>query len=344
MKVDVLDMDGAIQGRGGKMYPLLLRRTEDGGPDFILDVNEDVLVAVPDVNSISAGKGIAVILLFAIILIVGVVLGFLPMLLEDASKLVFPLIMVFLVAVLGAAAAVFVFRAVRNGDRLDPILFNRLDQTVTHYGASGGVVYNWKSLKPFIRIIQVVHAAGGSVTYQLILADIEDGTGIVRSEFIAGKGDLIGAGAHRFGFFQVFMEGSLSDLPRFQLVSSRMGWLKRMVVSIWTLDATRKCLLGRQPWTPVITLVSLLWTVLLMPFQLSELIAAWISKGPFGVKETGPWPSRFDALKDDSVLKSKADRYGDVTPISRWIIAIALALGAFVWILLFVLLYVAIRR
>ncbi|WP_295575824.1 hypothetical protein [Stenotrophomonas maltophilia] len=344
MKIDVMDMNGAVQGRGGKMYPLLLRRTEDGGPDFILDVNEDALVVVPDVNSISAGKGIAVILLFAIVLIIGVVLGFLPMLLEDASKLVFPLIMVFLVAVLGAAAAVFVFRAVRNGDRLEPILFNRLDQTVTHYSGSEGEVYNWSSLKPFIRIIQVVHAAGGSVTYQLILADVEDDTGKVRSEFVAGKGDLIGAGAHRFGFFQVFMEGSLSDLPRFQLVSSRMGWLKRMAVSIWTLGATRKCLLGQQPWTPAITLVSLLWTVLLMPFQLSELIAAWISKGPFGVKETGPWPSRFDALKDDSVLKSKADRYGDVTPISRIIIVIALALGVFVWILLFGLFYFAIQR
>ncbi len=81
-----------------------------------------------------------------------------------------------------------------------------------------------------------------------------------------------------------------------------------------------------------------------MPFQLSELIAAWISKGPFGVKETGPWPSRFDALKDDSVLKSKADRYGDVTPISRIIIVIALALGVFVWILLFGLFYFAIQR
>ncbi len=54
-----------------------------------------------------------------------------------------------------------------------------------------------------------------------------------------------------------------------------------------------------------------------MPFQLLELIAAWISKGPFGVKETGSLPSRFDALKDDSVLKPKADRHGDVTSISR---------------------------
>lgn len=117
-----------------------------------------------------------------------------------------------------------------------------------------------------------------------------------------------------------------------------------MAMSVWTLDATRKCLLGRQPWTPAIALVRLLWTVLLMPFQLSELIAARISKGPFGVKETGPWPSRFDALGDDSVLRLKADRYGDVTPISRRIIAIALALGAFIWIPLFVLLCVATQR
>ncbi len=344
MKIDVMDMDGAVQGLGGKMYPLLLHRTEDGGPDFVLDVDEDALVAVPDVNLISAGKGIAVIMLFAIASVTAYILGFLPMLMEDVSKLVLPLIMVFLVAVLGLAAAIFVFRAVRNGDRLDPILFNRLDQTVTHYSGSGAMVYNWRSLKPFIRIIQVVHAAGGSVTYQLILADVDVGTGAIRSEFVAGKGDLIGAGAHRFGFFQAFMEGSLADLPKFQLVSSRMGWLKRVAVSIWTLNATRERLLGRQPWTPGVILITIIWIALLTPLQLSELIAAGISKGPFGVKETGPWPSRFDALKDRSVLKSKAERYGDVTSISRWVVTSALAIGASIWMFLFGLLCVAVLR
>jgi len=343
MKIDVMDMDGAVQGLGGKMYPLLLHRTEDGGLDFVLDLDEDALVAAPDVNLISAGKGVAVIMLLAITLVTSYVIGFLPMLMEDASKLVLPLIMVFLVAVLGPVAEIFVFRAVRNGDRLDPILFNRLDQTVTHYSGSGTTIYNWRSLKPFIRIIQVVQAAGGSVTYQLILADVEGGTGAIRSEFVAGKGDLIGAGAHRFGFFQVFMEASLSDLPRFRLMSSRMGWLERTAVSIWTLNATRERLLGQQSWTPAVTLVSFIWIVLLTPFLLSELVAAWISKGPFGVKETGPWPARFDALEEDSVLKSKAKRYGDVTPISGAIVAIALALGAFVWMLLFGLLCVAIQ-
>lgn len=331
-------------GPGGKMYPLLLRRAENGGPDFVLDINEEVLVAAPDVNAISAGKGVAVILLVAIALVIGVLISFLPKLLEHASELKFPLVLIFLAVLLGVAVSVNVFRAVRSGNRLEPVAFNRTDQTVTRYSQEGAASYRWQSLRPFIRIIQIVHTAGGSVTYQLILAEVDEETGVVRSEFVAGKGDLIGAGANRYGFYQRFMEGPLSGLPAFQLAALRMDWFKRMAVSIWMLEATRKRLLGKRSWTLLTTLLSMSWIALLAPFQVPELIGTWISKGPFGVKETGPWPSRFDALGDDSVLKLKADRYGDVTPISRRIIAIALALGAFIWILLFVLLCVATQR
>ena len=343
MKIEVMDMERPVFGPGGKMYPLLLRCAEDGGPDFVLDINEKVLVAAPDVNAISAGKGIAVILLFAIALVIAVLIGLLPIFLEHASKLIFPLLLIFLTVILGLAVSVNVFRAVRSGNRLEPVVFNRSDQTVTRYSREGAVSYTWQALRPFIRIIQIVHAAGGSVTYQLILADVDDDTGVVRSEIIAGKGDLIGAGANRYGFYQRFMEGPLLGLPAFQLVSLRMDWFKRMAVSIWTLDATRRRLLGERNWTPVTFLSSVLWIVLLTPFQVPELIGAWISKGPYGLKECGPWPRRFEALKSDSILKSKAARYGEVTPVAKRIIIFSLVLGAFVWVPLFLLLCVAVR-
>lgn len=343
MNIEVMDMERPVLGLNGKMYPLLLRRAEDGGPDFVLDINEEVLVAAPDVNAISAGKGVAVILLFAIALVIGVLIGFLPKFLEHASELKLPLAMICLTVILGLAVSVNVFRAVRSGNRLEPVVFNRADQTVTRYSQAGAASYRWKALRPFIRIIQIVHAAGGSVTYQLILAEVDDETGVVRAEFVAGKGDLIGAGANRYGFIQCFMEGPLSSLPKFQLAALRMDWFKRLAVSIWTLEATRKCLLGERDWTPLTMLLSVLWIALLAPFQVPELIGAWISKGPYGLKESGPWPGRFDALKSDSILKSKAEHYGEVTPVARRIIIISLALGAFAWVPLFLLLCIAVR-
>lgn len=87
MNIEVMDMERPVLGPGGKMYPLLLGRAEGGGPDFLLDINEEVLVAAPDVNAISAGKGVAVILLFAIALVIGVLIGFLLKFLEHASEL-----------------------------------------------------------------------------------------------------------------------------------------------------------------------------------------------------------------------------------------------------------------
>jgi hypothetical protein len=343
MNIEVMDMEGPVLGPGGKMYPLLLRRTEDGGPDFVLDINEEVLVTAPDVNAISAGKGVAVILLFAIALVIAVLVGFLPKFLEHASELKLPLVLIFLTVILGLAVSVNVFRAVRSGNRLEPVVFNRADQTVTRYSQAGAASYSWQALRPFIRIIQIVHAAGGSVTYQLILAEVDDETGVVRSEFVAGKGDLIGAGANRYGFIQRFMDGPLSSLPKFQLAALRMDWFKRLAVSIWTLEATRKRLLGERDWTPLTILLSVLWIALLAPFQVPELIGAWISKGPYGLKESGPWPGRFDALKSDSILKSKAEHYGEVTSVAKRIIIISLALGGFVWVPLFLLLSVAVR-
>lgn len=343
MNIEVMDMERPVLGRGGKMYPLLLRRAENGGPDFVLDINEEVLVAAPDVNAISAGKGVAVILLFAIALVIGVLIGFLPKFLEHASELKFPLVLIFLTVILGVAVSVNVFRAVRSGNRLEPVVFNRTDQTVTRYSQEGAASYRWQSLRPFIRIIQIVHTAGGSVTYQLILAEVDDETGVVRSEFVAGKGDLIGAGANRYGFYQRFMEGPLSGLPAFQLAALRMDWFKRMAVSIWMLEATRKRLLGERSWTLLTTLLSVSWIALLAPFQVPELIGAWISRGPYGLKECGPWPGRFEALKNDSILKSKAEHYGEVTAMAKRIIIISLVFGALVWVPLFLLLCVAVR-
>lgn len=61
--VEILDMGAPVRGKGGAMYPLLLHRSEEGGSDFVLDINEDVLIAAPDVAAVSAGKGIAIIFL-----------------------------------------------------------------------------------------------------------------------------------------------------------------------------------------------------------------------------------------------------------------------------------------
>ncbi len=313
------------------MYPLLLHRAESGGPDFVLDMDDEVLIAAPDVASISAGKGIAIIFLLSIIPVDAAILKLIPRMAEAEGMNSIPVAVMVLVLLLSIAVGVNVFKAVRGGNRIEPLLLNKREGTVTIFSKAGLATYDWCILKPFIRIVQIVHAAGGAVTYQLILADVDEDTGIVRSEFLAAKGDLIGAGVQRYGFFKQFMDGSHEEFPKFQVVSPHMNWAKLLAVSIWTGDMLRQRWMGEKPWTIWVVICNMLWVMLITPLQVTELIGSCISKGPFGLKETGPWPARFESMEKNSPLKEKGSRYAEVTSESKRLLLVSMALGVIAW-------------
>ncbi|WP_333627793.1 hypothetical protein [Stenotrophomonas cyclobalanopsidis] len=330
-QVEMLDMGAPVRGKSGAMYPLLLHRVEGGGLDFVLDINEDVLIAAPDVAAVSAGKGIAIILLLSLIPVDAAIIKLIPKMASAAGAISVPVVVMVLALLLSVAVGVNVFKAVRGGNRIEPLLLNRRDGTVTVFSKEGVSTYDWGALKPFIRIVQIVHAAGGAVTYQLILADVDEATGVVRSEFIAAKGDLTGAGVERYGFFKQFMGGSHEGLPNFQLVSPHMDWAKQLAVSIWTGDMLRQRWMGEKSWTFWMAICNMLWVMLITPLQVTELIGAWISKGPFGWKETGPWPRRFESVGGNSPLKEKGGRYAEVTSMSRILLLVSMTLGTAAW-------------
>lgn len=330
-QVEVLDMSRPVQGQGGAMYPLLLNRVEAGGPDFVLDINDEVLIAAPDVASVSAGKGIAIIFLFSLVPIDAVILKLIPKMAAAGQANSTPVAVMVLALLLSVAVGINVFNAVRSGNRVEPLLMDRIEGIVTVFSKAGADTYDWRALKPFIRIVQIVHAAGGAVTYQLILADVDENTGVVRSEFIAAKGDLIGAGAQRYGFFKQFMDGPHDGLPKFQIVSPRMCWAKQLAVSIWTGEMLRQRWMGEKSWTPWLVICNMLWIMLITPLQVTELIGAWISKGPLGLKETGPWPGRFESMESNSPLKAKGRRYAEVTNKSKSLLQVSMTLGVIAW-------------
>lgn len=313
------------------MYPLTQQKAEAGGPDFVLDINEDVLVAAADVASVSAGKGVAVIFLLSIIPVDAAIIKLIPKMASAAGWISIPVVAMVLALLLSVAVGINVFNAVRDGNRIEPLLLNRRDGTVTLFSKKGANMYDWGALKPFIRIVQIVHAAGGAVTYQLILADVDEVTGAVRSEFVAAKGDLIGAGVQRYGFFKQFMGESHEGLPEFQVVSPHMDWAKKLAVSIWTGGMLRQRWMGEKSWTFGMGVCNMLWVMLITPLQITELIGAWISKGPFGWKETGPWPRRFESIGSNSLLKQKGRRYAEVTNMSRILLLVSMTLGVIAW-------------
>lgn len=330
-QVEILDMGAPVRGSGGTMYPLLLHRVEAGGPDFVLDINDDVLIAAPDVASVSAGKGIAIIFLFSLIPVDAAIIKLIPKMAAAGGMISIPVVVMVLALLLSVAVGINVFKAVRGGNRIEPILLNRKEGTVTLFSKAGVSKHDWRVLKPFIRIVQIVHAAGGAVTYQLILADVDRDTGVVRSEFVAAKGDLIGAGVQRYGFFKQFMDGSHEGLPKFQVVSPHMGWAKQLAVSIWTGDMLRQRWMGEKSWTLWMIVCNMLWVMLIAPLQVTELIGAWISKGPFGLKETGPWPRRFESMGGNSPLKEKGRRYSEVTNKSKSLLLVSMTVGVVAW-------------
>ncbi len=82
---------------------------------------------------------------------------------------------------------------------------------------------------------------------------------------------------------------------------------------------------------------NMLWIMLITPLQVTELIGAWISKAPLGLKETGPWPGRFESMRSNSLLKEKGKRYAEVTNKGKSILLVSMVLGVIAWMVPIVL-------
>jgi len=233
--------------------------------------------------------------------------------------------------VLSAAFCVGMVRSVRPGNRVEPVLFNRVACTVTHFGSQGVRTYPWERLRPFVRIVRVVNTVGGGQTYQLVLADVDPSTGRIDAEFVAGKGDLIGAGVLRYGFFKTYMDQPLERLPSFRLVSASPDWMQRLALSIWTLPGLAPRWLGERPWSPLVALGSVVNTSFAMPLQIPELLAARMSLRPYGESALSPWLKRFNALQASSTLRRLARSHAAVVAPARRCIPVALAIGTVFW-------------
>lgn len=329
---DIMDMASPVQGPGGVMYPLTHHRAEDVDIDFVLDVDETELVVAPDVTLLSGAKGGLLWLVGMIVLVDIVILAGLPEMLADWKDMVASTIVTLLFLVLSVAFCLGMVRSVRRGNRVEPVLFNRVARTVTHFGSQGVRTYPWERLRPFVRIVRVVNTVGGGQTYQLVLADVDPSTGRVGTEFVAGKGDLIGAGVLRYGFFKTYMDQPLERLPSFRLVSASPDWMQRLALSIWTFPGLAQRWLGERPWSPLVGLGSVLNTALAMPLQMPELLAARISLGPYGEGALAPWLKRFNALPAGTTLRRLARTHAAVVAPARRCIPVALAIGTAFWV------------
>jgi hypothetical protein len=314
------------------MYSLTHHRAEDVDIDFVFDIDETELVVAPDVTMLSGAKGGLLWLVGMIVLVDVVLLADLPEMLATWKEMVASTVVTLLFLVLSVAFCVGMFRAVRQGNRVEPVLFNRITRTVSHFGSHGVRTYPWERLRPFIRIVRVVNTVGGGQTYQLVLADVEPSTGRVGAEFVAAKGDLIGAGVLRYGFFKAYMDKPLERLPGFHLVPSRPDWMQRLALSIWTVPGLAPRWLGERPWSPLVGLGSALNIILAVPLQMPELFAARISLGPHGERSLGPWLKRFDALPSGAVLRGLARSHASVVVPARRCITIALPIGVVFWV------------
>jgi len=123
-----------------------------------------------------------------IVLVDVVILAGLPGMLADWKDMVASTVVTLLFLLLSAAFCVGMVRTVRRGNRVEPVLFNRVARTVTHFGGQGVRTYPWGRLRPFVRIVRVVNTVGGGQTCQLVLAGVDPSTGRVDAEFVAGKG------------------------------------------------------------------------------------------------------------------------------------------------------------
>lgn len=313
------------------MYPLTRHRAEDVDIDFVLDVDETELVVAPDVTLLSGAKGGLLWLVGMIVLVDVVLLAGFPGMLAGWKEMVASTVVTLLFLLLSIAFCVGMVRSVRRGNRVEPVLFNRLARTVTHFGSHGVRTYPWERLRPFVRIVRVVNTVGGGQTYQLVLADLDPSTGRVGAEFVAGKGDLIGAGVLRYGFFKTYMDQPLERLPTFSLVPTKPDWMQRLALSIWTFPGLAPRWLGERPWSPLVALGSVLNTALAMPLQMPELLAAGVSLGPCGEAALVPWLKRFSALPAGTTLRRLARTHAAVVAPARTCVPVALAIGTVFW-------------
>jgi hypothetical protein len=329
--VDVVDFSSPVQGVGGVMYPLLHWRVEDAGVDFVMDIDDEELVVASDVTLLSGGKG-GVLWMICVVLLLD--LFFIHLLIKMIGRGGFGVVE-FLVAAVGLSSiplCIWMFKSIKYKSRIEPVLFNSVDQTVTHYGEDRVRTFAWDKLRPFIRIVRVVGTAGGAQVELLVLADLDEVSGRVRAEIVAGRGDVIAAGALRYGFFKAYMDGPREDLPGFHLISVNPDWMQRIALSLWMVPALRWRWLGEKPWSPWIGVASIFNTVAALPLLIPELIAARITLGPRGESSLGPWHKRFNALAPDSTLHKLARHHGDVVVQARRCLLAAMVIGCVFWL------------
>lgn len=330
--LDVVGFSSPVQGVGGVMYPLLHWRVEDVDGEFVMDINHEELVVASDVTLLSGGKG-GVLWMMCVVLLMD--LFFIHLLIEMTSWGGFGVVE-FFVAAIGLSSiplCIWMFRSVRYRGRIEPIVFNSVLGTVSHYGEGHVLTVEWNRLKPFIRIVRAVGAAGGAQVQLLVLADVDEVSGIVRAEIVAGRGGVITAGALRYGFFKTFMDGPLEELPRFRLISANPDWMQRMAISLWTVPALRWRWLGERRWSPWVGLASFFNTLAAFPLLMAELIASRITLGPRGESSLGPWHKRFDALAPDSLLRERARHHGDVVVEAKRCLLSSIAIGCVFWLI-----------
>lgn len=329
--VDVVDFSSPVQGVGGVMYPLLHWRVEDVDADFVMDINDEELVVASDVTLLSGGKG-GVLWMMCVVLLMD--LFFIHLLIEMISFGGFGFVE-FFVAAVGLSSiplCIWMYKSVRYRGRIEPIVFNSVHRTVSHYGEDRVRTIDWNRVKPFIRIVRAVGAAGGAQVQLLVLADVDEVSGRVKAEIVAGRGGVITAGALRYGFFKTFMDGTLEELPRFRLISVNLDWMQRMAISLWTVPALRWRWLGERRWSPWVGLASFCNTLAAFPLLMAELIASRITLGPRGESSLGPWHKRFDALAPDSLLRERARHHGNVVVEAKRCLLASIAIGCVFWL------------
>lgn len=332
----VVDFSSPVQGSGAVMYPLMHWRAEEVDLDFVLDVGEDELVVASDVAITSGGKGGSIWLIGVVLLLDAVFVHFcLKLMKMDGFESSSAFLAILVLA--SIPFCIWIFRSVKYNGRVEPIVFNRVDQTVTHYGKDRVKTIAWERLKPFIRIVRVVGMAGGAQIELLVLAEMDEVSGRVTSEMVVGRGDVISAGSLRYGFFKAYMHGPREDLPGFRLVSVNPDWMKRLALSLWVVPALRWRWLGEKSWSPLTGLATVFNTVVALPLLIAELVAARISVAPRGESSLGPWHKRFDALAPESLLRKLARHHGEVVVEAKpWLLA-SIVIGCVFWSALLVL-------
>lgn len=90
--------------------------------------------------------------------------------------------------------------------------------------------------------------------------------------------------------------------------------------------------LGERPWSGWIALGTTINTVVALPLLAAEIAAAKISLGPRGEAALGPWKKRFEALPEESKLRTLVrHRGGMFAPARRWLFA-SIAIGCVFWL------------